>query len=79
MMNWDYMMNGWMGAWIWIPALLLLALLGLGVVAVTRAMTTGAPYGVEAPLAIAARRLARGEITKDEYEELRSTLAEVLR
>jgi uncharacterized membrane protein len=34
---------------------------------------------VETPLAIAARRLAGGEITKDEYEELRATLAEVSR
>jgi hypothetical protein len=35
MMNWDYM-NGWMGAWMWIPAALLLA---LGTVAVIRGMT----------------------------------------
>ena len=78
-MNWDYMMNGWMGGWMWMPMVLLLALLlallALGVVAVSRA-TRGAPDGVEAPLTIAARRLARGEITKDQYEDLRSTLAE---
>ena len=79
MMNWDYMMNGWVGGWMWIPLALLLALLALGVVTVIRAMTTGAPHGVEAPLAIASRRLARGEITTDEFQELRSTLAEVAR
>ena len=84
-MDWNYMMNGWtgmngwMGGWMWIPMALLLALLALGVAAVIHATTTNAPPGVEAPLAIASRRLARGEITKDEYNELRSTLAEVPR
>jgi uncharacterized membrane protein len=77
MMNWDwdYMMNGWIGGWMWIPMALLLALLAFVVVAVFRATATGAPYSGEAPLAIASRRLARGEITKDEYEDLRTTLA----
>ncbi len=45
MMNWDYMMNGfnnWMGGWMWIPTVLLLALVVLGLVAVIRTMTTGA-------------------------------------
>ncbi len=81
MMDWNYMMNGWTGmnGWMWILPALLMTLLALGVAAVIRATTTGAPYGVDAPLAIAARRLARGEITKGEYEELRSTLAGVPR
>ncbi|HAL25727.1 MAG TPA: SHOCT domain-containing protein [Chloroflexi bacterium] len=79
MMNWDYMMNGWIGGWMWIPMALLLALLALVVVAVIRATATDAPYRIDAPLAIASRRLARGEITKAEYEELRTTLAEVSR
>jgi uncharacterized membrane protein len=79
MMNWDYMMNGWIGGWMWIPMALLLALLALVVVAVIRATATGVPYRIDAPLAIASRRLARGEITKAEYEELRTTLAEVSR
>ena len=76
-MDWNYMMNGWnggMGAWMWIPAALVLVLVALGVVAVIRGMTTGAPSGVVAPLTIAARRLAQGEITKDEYDKIRSTL-----
>lgn len=78
MMNWDYTMNGWMGGWMWIPFVLLLSLLTLGVVALFRGLRTdpapGSQAHVEAPLAVAAGRLARGEITKAEYEELRSTL-----
>ena len=81
MMNWDYTMNGWMGGWMWIPFVLLLALLTLGVVALFRGLRTdpapGAQAHVETPLAVAAGRLARGEITKAEYEELRSTLGGV--
>jgi len=84
MMNWDYTMNGWMGGWMWIPMVLsfaLLILVILGIVAVVRSMSPGtareAGMAREAddPLAIAARRFARGEITTDEYEALRSTLA----
>ena len=74
MMNWDHMMNGWTGGWMWIPLALLVALLALGLVAAIRALTMSAPSGVEAPLTIAARRLARGEITQGEYEHLPSTL-----
>jgi len=78
-MNWDYMGNGWMGGWMWIPFVLILALLAFGIVAVIRAQTTGAPDRAQAPLAIAARRLAAGEITTDEYEELRATISGVSR
>ena len=81
MMNWDYTMNGWMGGWMWIPLFLFLALLTLGMVALIRGMRTdpapGAHAHVETPLAVAAGRLARGEITKAEYEELRPTLGGV--
>jgi uncharacterized membrane protein len=75
MMNWDYGMNGWMGSWMWIPTVLIVALLILGVVAVVRGSWAGAPRDADDPLAIAARRLARSEISKDEYETLRSTLS----
>ena len=75
MMNWDCGMNGWMGGWMWIPTVLIVALLVLGVVAVVRNVSGGTPRQTEDPLAIASRRLARGEINKDEYETVRSTLA----
>lgn len=74
MMNWDYTMNGWMGGWMWIPMILVVALLVLGTIAVARSMSGAAPRQADDPLVIAARRYARSEITKDEYEGLRSTL-----
>ena len=74
MMNWDYPMNGGMAAWMWIPTVLLVTLLVLGVIAMVRGLSAGTPRETDAPLAIAARRLARGEISKDEYEMVRSTL-----
>jgi len=42
MMNWDYMMNGWTGGWMWIPLALLVALLALGLVAAIDAKWTQA-------------------------------------
>ena len=74
MMNWDYTMNGWMAGWMWIPMILVVALLVLGTVAVARNMSGGGPRQADDPLDIGARRFARGEITKDEYETLRATL-----
>ena len=74
MMNWDYTTNGWMGGWMWIPMVLVVALLILGTIAVVRGSSTATPRGADDPLAIAARRFARSEITKDEFEALRSTL-----
>lgn len=74
MMNWDYTMNGWMGGWMWIPMILVVALLTFGLIAVVRGLAAGTQREVDDPLAIAARRFARSEITKDEYETLRSTL-----
>ena len=43
MMNWDYMTNNWMGGWMWIAMVLVVALLILGVVAVVRGSSTGTP------------------------------------
>ncbi|MDQ2914470.1 MAG: SHOCT domain-containing protein [Chloroflexota bacterium] len=74
-MNWDYMMNGWMRGWMWIPTVLIVALLILGVIALVRGLSAVTPREVDDPLAIAARRFARSEISKDEYETLRSTLS----
>jgi len=75
MMNWDYTMNGWMGGWMWIPLVLIVALLILGTIAIIRGTFAGPPRDADDPLAIAARRFARSEITKDEYEAVRATLA----
>lgn len=74
MMNWDYTMDGWMGGWMWLLMVLIVALLVLGTIAVVRGESAGRPRDTDDPMAIAARRLARGEITKTEYENLRSTL-----
>ena len=76
MMNWDYTMNGWMGGWMWITMILIVAVLILGTIAVVRGSSGGTPRKSDDPLAIAARRFARSEITKDEYETLRSALAD---
>jgi len=75
MMGWDYMSNGWMSGWMWIPMILVVALLILGTVAVARGLSTGTPRESSDPLAIAARRFARGDISKDEYETVRATLS----
>jgi putative membrane protein len=75
MMGWDYTMNGWMSAWMWIPMILVVALLILGTIAVARGLSNGTPRESDDPLAIAARRFARGDINKDEYETLRATLS----
>lgn len=74
-MNWDYMSNGWTGGWMWIPMALLLALVVVGTVAVIRALSTGVPDRAEAPLAVAARRFAAGEINAEEYQRIRATLS----
>ncbi len=75
MMGWDYTMNGGMSGWMWIPMILVVALLILGTIAVIRGLSTGTPRQSDDPLAIAARRFARSEISKDEYETVRSTLS----
>ena len=41
MMGWDYMSNGWMGGWMWIPMILVVALLILGTIAVARGHQRG--------------------------------------
>ena len=74
-MNWDYMSNGWTGGWMWIPMALLPAFVVFGTVAVIRALSTGAPDRTEAPLAVAARRFAAGEINAEEFQKIRATLS----
>ena len=76
MMGWDYMTNGgWTSGWMWIPMILVVALLFLGTIAVARGLSNGTPRESDDPLAIAARRFARGDINKDEYETLRAALS----
>ena len=75
MMNWDYGMNGWMGGWMWIPTVLIVALLVLGVVALVRIVSGGTPRQTEYPLAISSRRFVLVVIIKDEYDTVRYTLA----
>ncbi len=75
MMGWDYMTNTWMSGWMWIPMILIVALVILGTIAVVRSLATGTARQSDDPLTIAARRFARSEISKDEYESIRSTLA----
>lgn len=74
MMTMYEFMTGWMGTWMLIPSALFLVALFVGALAMIRVTATGTPRDADAPLAIAGRRLARGEITKDEYEQLRAAL-----
>lgn len=76
-MMWDYG-HGW---WMWIPGLLLTILIVTAIVVVivlamrssTRPDHTGIVQ-VDAAGRILDERLARGEITAEQYRELRSTL-----
>ncbi len=77
-MNWYTDTPGWMGTWMWVPALLIVVLLVVVMTTLLRANSRSGPAGVSAldtPLAIAGRRLAMGEITSDEYEKVRATLS----
>ncbi len=73
-MMWDQMdMNGWWAVWMVIMMIVfwggLIALLVWGV-----RMASSAGKHSGSPLEIAGRRYASGEITRQEYEELRSAL-----
>ena len=80
------MMNGWgMGGWmtgwgvVWLVLILAVgALVVLGVVMATRAGSTGGSSlrrdGSKSALEILQERYARGEISSEEYEEMRRTL-----
>lgn len=69
------MMGGWYGGggWGW-GGLLFLGLIIAGVVLITRGLLDKAGRTDEA-LAILRQRLARGEITTEQYEELKRALA----
>ncbi|GIW04385.1 MAG: hypothetical protein KatS3mg059_1005 [Thermomicrobiales bacterium] len=56
----------------------MLVVLGLGLIAVWafREVLPGAPRGNQRAIAILQERLARGEITPEEYERMRRVLTE---
>lgn len=80
-MMWDYEYCMW---WMWIPVLLLTLLIVAGIVAliVLAVRSTGSssrphdtrPAEVGPARRILDERLARGEITPEQYQELHSTL-----
>jgi len=65
---WNFWGMGW-GMWFW-----LLVIIGLGYLFYTTTVprTQGRPR--EDPLEVASIRLARGEITPEEFERIRETL-----
>ncbi len=66
-----------MGGWMWLVVIAGLVAIWVVVVIGVRAMTRGTePKGpaAEAPLAILDRRLAAGEISIEEYHQVRRTL-----
>ena len=75
-MNWYGDMGGWMGAWMWIPAVLIVTALVVLAVVSMRAFVPAGPSenALETPAAIAARRLAKGEISTEDYNKLRAAL-----
>jgi putative membrane protein len=61
--------NGWMWLWAALMVVIVVALIGLGVWAITRIPRPAAPQPHDRAREILAERLARGEITPDEYRE----------
>ena len=82
-MMWDYGFGMW---WMWIPGLLLPVLIVAGIVilivlAVRSSGSSGRPQAtgpaeLDPARRIVDERLARGEITPEQYRELRGTLDE---
>jgi hypothetical protein len=66
MMGWDYMNGGWMSAWMWIPMILIVALLILGTIAVARGLSNGTPREANDPLC-RARPCAAGRTVRVRY------------
>ncbi len=75
MMDWGPTMSSWMAGWMWLPTLLLIVVVLVGLAVLLQRSPTNARE-TETAVAIAARRLARGEITKEQFEQLRSTLSD---
>lgn len=67
---WNFWGMGW-GMWIWV---LILVLIGVGYLFYLSYISRGHRVEREDPLEVARLRLARGEITSKEFEELKKTL-----
>lgn len=78
-MHYDYpMMNGYDSGWGFVMMLLWVAFLVLGVVLVVRLIKSHDHYSSHThktdPIDIAKERYAKGEITKDQFEQLKKDL-----
>lgn len=80
--NWGYGGWGMMGPFGWIGSLLFLLLIVLGIIYLWRALELGQGFkgsqgalGKEKALDIARERYARGEISKEEFEQLKRDLS----
>lgn len=78
MMGWN---SGWTGPWMWlVMGTFWLLLIGLGVGIVVKLLPSGAagsppqPPAPESPLEVLDRRLARGEIDVQTYQDTRAAL-----
>ena len=84
-MFWDHYRMGWSWIWVLVAVLLIASIIVLVILLATRA-TSSPPHpptehrgplpGRSNARAIAEERLARGEITPDEYREIRRALDE---
>lgn len=71
--GWDHM-SGWVGGWMVIGWLAMIAVIALVALAIWRASTAVPGRGVSRVQQILAERFARGEISKAEYDEARSAI-----
>jgi len=64
-------------SWLWVMPLLMIAMMALMIFVMPRMMHNGpGAANVETPSEILQKRFARGEITKEQYEQLEQTLRE---
>lgn len=77
--GWDHHMDDWGAGW-WIAMAVMMivfwALVIVGAVWLVRSLATGRERGGGDPLAVLDHRLAKGEISVEEYRERRELLSE---